>query len=223
MDAMRISRGRLLAAGAGVAALGAFVGSPALAKRGVIHVQPLQSGRTIVHYPDGIGLDDQNGNSIVRLKMDVPSQSASVISTGGTWTIPASPSPGFSYSPIPGVTMGLPSNGFGTYKSANGYGSITAPNMLGAAISQYDSLAGRQIIGYIPQQWPGRNPGRPSPNDFLNCAVAVINLIGAICACIAADASFLGGPLTWGPDFWLFMAAVAYLVAAWGEFLQQCA
>jgi hypothetical protein len=180
----------------------------------------LGSSNRIVNYSDGVALVDQYGNILERIKF---SGSAVTASGGGqSWSIPINAGPGFTFSPVPGVTIRLTNNGVGQYSSPHSSGSSQVPQQVASPISTTNSTLGRATTGYTPDSWPTPGgKGGPQPFDA-SCIIATVNFLASAILLGAALASFLDGPILWGADMWALLAAGANCSAAEAEMQLAC-
>lgn len=222
MEIMKFSRGKIVMFGS--SALATLALSPSAAIGAALRrLRPNTSGLTVINYSDGVGLNDQYGNSILRMHVNASAQTISSVFGTHTWTIPANLSPGFTYTPVAGYTMSLPSEGYGKYQTSNTSGTVSTPAQTNSPINAYDSFQGSKTVAYTPQQWPGGGSGSggPAPMDMA-CVDSVINFISAGIMLLAASASYVDGPELWGVDFWMMMSAWGYFVSSYGQMLQSC-
>src|ERR1700730_4728050 len=169
MEVKKFSRGQIILFGSSAIAAGL---TPAAA-----FARLRRNTASVVNYPDGVGLVDQNGNSLLRLRWGNGMVSAE--GGGQLWSIPVGAQPGYTYNPVPGVTIAITNNGYAQYRTNSGAGNTSAPPQKNAPLTVYDSeLGGSQVVGHMPKEWPGGGKGGPHPLD-IQCVLAIANFAAA--------------------------------------------
>src|SRR5271166_3743685 len=104
MDRRIVTRRHVIGMGGGAAltALFATLGSPLPARA---------SGNKIITYSDGVGIVDQNGNSLLRAYLNL--STIGIVTANGSCTLPASPVAGVTYQTVGG--QWIKNNGNGSY------------------------------------------------------------------------------------------------------------
>ena len=204
MEVKKFSRGQIILFGSSAIAAGL---TPAAA-----FARLRRNTASVVNYPDGVGLVDQNGNSLLRLRWGNGMVSAE--GGGQLWSIPVGAQPGYTYNPVPGVTIAITNNGYAQYRTNSGAGNTSAPPQKNAPLTVYDSeLGGSQVVGHMPKEWPGGGKGGPHPLD-IQCVLAIANFAAAALALAGALGEFLGGPIAWGPALWSLLGAAGWYSTA---------